>query len=79
MTNAWGITESEYRIALERSRASDTSSDNAADYWQLCRFYRGQVFERDAAARAVRMIRNSGPPLGQFEAAAMRRDEREGK
>jgi hypothetical protein len=58
MSNAWNVTEQEYKIALERSRDPHTSADDSADYWQLCRFYRGQIFYRDHAARAVRRIRD---------------------
>jgi hypothetical protein len=57
MTNAWNITEAEYKRALELSRDEKTPRDDSAAYWQLCRFYRGQIFHRDEAARAARMIR----------------------
>jgi hypothetical protein len=57
MTNVWNVTEQEYKTALARSRDSDTFPDDSADYWQLCRFYRGQEFYRDAAARALNLIR----------------------
>jgi hypothetical protein len=56
-TNAWGITEDEYKKALELSRDSKTSPDDSRDLWQLCRFYRGQVFNRDQAARAAHLVR----------------------
>lgn len=58
MTNAWNITEAEYRKALELSRDSGTSPEHSAAYWQLCRFYRGQIFLRDQAALACRLIRD---------------------
>jgi hypothetical protein len=57
MSNAWGITEKEYQKALELSRDSNTFRDDSADCWQLCRFYRGQVFNRDQAARAAHLVR----------------------
>lgn len=57
MTNAWNVTEQEYKTALERSRDGDTPAADSADYWQLVRFYRGQIFLRDNAARALRLIR----------------------
>jgi hypothetical protein len=57
MTNAWNITETEYQIALDRSRDGNTPRDDSAAYWQLIRFYRGQTFYRDEAAKAVRLIR----------------------
>lgn len=59
MTNAWGITEAEYKLALERSRDGNTSPQDSSDYWQLCRFYRGQVFYRDQAARGARLVRGT--------------------
>ena len=58
MSNEWNVTEDEYLEALERSRDGATSWQDSADYWQLCRFYRGQVFFRDEVARALRLIRD---------------------
>jgi len=64
MTNAWNVTEDEYKIAIERSRDDKTSAEDSAAYWQLCRFYRGQIFLRDQAAHALHLIRSSAvqPP-----------------
>jgi hypothetical protein len=62
MTNAWNVTEAEYREALELSRDGNTSPEHSAVYWQLCRFYRGQIFLRDQAALAVRLIRGLEEP-----------------
>lgn len=77
MTNAWNVTEDEYKTAQARSRDLNTSSEHSEAYWQLCRFYRGQIFYRDQAAIAVRLIRGQEePPLGQFEVAAIMRDSR---
>lgn len=57
MSNAWNVTEAEYQEALKRSRDPLTPRDDSAAYWQLCRYYRGQVFHRDDAMRAGRLIR----------------------
>lgn len=56
---AWNVTETEYRRALELSRHPDTSPEDSAAYWQLCRYYRGQIFGGDDAARALRMLRKA--------------------
>ncbi len=64
MSNAWNVTEAEYRRALELSRDASTPEQDSADYWQLCRFYRGLVFHRDQAARAARLLRGSEPVVG---------------
>ena len=53
-SNVWQMTEVEYGLALERARAD---RDDKADYWQLVRFYRGEIFHRDQAARALLFIR----------------------
>lgn len=57
MSNAWNVTEAEYRVALERSRDGNTAPEHSEAYWQLCRYYRGQIFNRDQAALAVTLIR----------------------
>jgi len=62
MSNAWNVTEDEYRTALERSRSENTLPTDSAAYWQLCRYYRGQIFHRDEAAFAVRLIRGTAEP-----------------
>ena len=56
MSNAWNVTEAEYRKALEMLR-SDTDRTCAEDLWQLIRFYRGEVFYRDYAERGVKVVR----------------------
>jgi len=61
MNNAWNVTEAEYRIALEHVRDANTPDDDSAAYWQLCRYYRGQIFHRDDAARALQLIRMVWP------------------
>jgi hypothetical protein len=55
MTNAWNMTKEEYRIAVNMSACAGTDEAEAA--WQLCRFYRGEIFYRDMAAAALRTIR----------------------
>ena len=59
-TNAWGVTHQEYKTALNRAYNDGAipRHDNEA-YWQLVRFYRGEIFNRDLAARAVRLIRGT--------------------
>jgi hypothetical protein len=63
MTNSWNVTENEYHTALERSRDSETLPDESAAYWQLCRYYHGQIFHRDEAAQALRLIRGTQDPI----------------
>ncbi len=58
MNNVWNVTESEYRRALELSRDGKTPDQDSADFWQLCRFYRGQIFHRDQAAHALNLLRD---------------------
>ena len=55
--NSWNVTEAEYKRALELSRDGGTPSDDSAAYWQLCRYYRGQMFLAPDAERALKMIR----------------------
>lgn len=57
MSNVWNVTATEYKTALQLSRETSTSPEDSGAYWQLCRFYRGQIFHRDEAARAVRLLR----------------------
>jgi len=60
MSNAWNVSEQEYETALRRSHNDGAipRHDNEA-YWQLVRYYRGEIFDRDLAARAVQLLRNS--------------------
>lgn len=53
-TNAWGMTEAEYQVAL--AHQPKTSQENW-DFRQLRRFYTGRTFGRDAAARALLIVR----------------------
>lgn len=57
MGNVWNITEDEYREARKRSRDPQRSDAEREDAYQLCRFYRGEIFNRDPAARAAQSIR----------------------
>jgi hypothetical protein len=59
MSTAWNITEAEYRRALELSRDGNTPPEDSAAYWQLCRFYRNEIFLREEVARAVQLIRRA--------------------
>jgi hypothetical protein len=54
MSNAWNITETEYRKAQEMVRNDHI---DAEDLWQLIRFYRGEVFYRDYAERGAEIVR----------------------
>ncbi len=56
MSNAWNVTEAEYRKALEMLR-DDSDGPLAEDLFQLVRFYRGGVFHRDYAERGLRVVR----------------------
>ena len=56
-SSVWGVTDDECQTALERLRDRDTSPEDAIAYWQLYRFYHGQIFLRDQAERAVHLIR----------------------
>lgn len=60
MPNVWNVTEKEYRMALKLTRDASTSLRDNEAYWQLCRYYRGQIFHRDDAARGVLLIRQQG-------------------
>jgi len=51
------ITEIEYRCAINLSRLSDISKEDLAAYWQLCRCYRGQIYIREEAERALKILR----------------------
>lgn len=57
MTNAWNVTEAEYQTAKEREHDPHYAPEDRAAYWQLIRFYRNQLFLRDQAARALKLIR----------------------
>jgi hypothetical protein len=59
MPNAWNVTEEEFKEARKREQDQSTSEKDKADYWQLMRFFRGQLFYRDAVARAVNLIRKA--------------------
>ena len=51
------ITDIEYRCAINLSRLSDISKEDLAAYWQLCRCYRGQIYIREEAERALKILR----------------------
>jgi hypothetical protein len=53
------ITEAEYQRALELSRTSGVKDQDSADLWQVCRCYRGQIFDREAAERGLKLLRKS--------------------
>lgn len=55
VANAWGMTEEEYQVALKHQ---PTTSQENWDFRQLRRFYIGKTFGRDAAARALLIIRH---------------------
>lgn len=52
----WEITKAELDIALNLSEGDNALAEAA---YQLVRYCRGQIFHRDQAAEAVRMIRSS--------------------
>ncbi len=56
MTNAWNVTEREYKTALKMARNYIPVQDSN-DLWQLCQFYRGQIFYRDDAERGLNLVR----------------------
>jgi hypothetical protein len=56
---AWKVTEQEYRTALSLSDGDGPLADAA---WQLVRYCRGEIFNRDQAAEAGRMIRARETP-----------------
>jgi hypothetical protein len=60
MTDAWNwnVTEQEYEEALTRSRDGRTTPEASAEYWQLCRYYRGLIFRREDAERALGRLRD---------------------
>ena len=51
------VTPLEYQTALELSRDATTPPQDSVDFWQLCRRYRGQIFDALAAARALNLLR----------------------
>ena len=53
------ITQMEFNVARERERDPHHSDNDRADYFQLCRLYRGQIFIREAAERAIQRIRQA--------------------
>jgi hypothetical protein len=57
--NAWNLTEAEYEEARVRENNKHYSADDRSDYFQLCRFYRGQIFHLDQAARALKHLRGN--------------------
>ena len=57
MSNVWNVTELEFRQARKRSDDNTFTEEERKDYWQLVRFYRNEIFIRDAAARAVQRLR----------------------
>lgn len=50
------VTKQEYERALELSRSAPIDSE-AAEYWQVCRYYRGQVSNHSDVAKALTRIR----------------------
>jgi hypothetical protein len=58
MTNAWNVTENEYRKARQMFRDSTSDSDQEA-LCQLIRYYRGEIFYRDEAERGCRLVREA--------------------
>ena len=56
MSNAQNTVEAEYRKAQEML-CNDNDRTHAEDLWQLIRFYRGEVFYRDYAERAAKVVR----------------------
>jgi hypothetical protein len=53
------ISEQDYKEALRRRDDPDTSDDHSEDFNQLCRRYRGEIFNREMADRALWMIRSA--------------------
>ena len=51
---AWKITHQEYETAQSLAEGDGPLADAA---WQLVRYCRGEIFNRDAAAEAAKMIR----------------------
>ena len=57
--NALGVTPLEYQTARELSSDANVSEDDAPAYWQVVRYYRGQLFDRAEVERALRMLRGT--------------------
>lgn len=56
------ISELEYQTARELSEDAGTSPADSADLWQVCRWYRGQIFDREQAERALHKLRGTKVP-----------------
>lgn len=50
------VTHEEYKRALELARSAPLDHE-AAEYWQVCRYYRGQVSAHSDVDKALTRIR----------------------
>ena len=57
MDNAFSITPREYEEAIKQYEAVYTLDADRASYFQLLRYYRGQISVDSEVARAIQMIR----------------------
>jgi hypothetical protein len=51
------VTDTEYRCAINLSRLSDLPEEQSNEYWQLCRYYRGQIHTRSDVEKAIKRLR----------------------
>ena len=56
-TNAWNITDRDDKAALRILRDKDTQQNEWDACYQICRFYRNQVFYRDLAEYGANLVR----------------------
>jgi hypothetical protein len=55
------VTEQEYQEANILSMNADTPEPLANGLWQIVRFYRGQIYNRNEANAALDVLRAWGP------------------
>jgi hypothetical protein len=53
------VTKAEFMRAYELSSDANVPEHQAADYWQLVRYYHGQIFDRANVERALKLIRGT--------------------
>lgn len=58
-SNSWGVTEAECKIAYDLSSDANLNGEEANEYWQLVRYFRGQIYNGDQARRAIQRIRQT--------------------
>ena len=55
------VTEDEFRIARQLTNAKDTDPVLGENMYQVCRAFRGQIFQRALADAGLAYIRRNAP------------------